>query len=309
MIMKFETFSFHVTQLKYVKVAVDHITTPQFKPDGLTPLQVSTILSDADTEVAAYMDKFDALNVARGELEASTAAAHEAAVDVYACMKSCYRKNTGVLASIRRLTKDDRTPLQTLLRVKGLSRRWAQLPPPPGGGTFAVGDITQAAFNLLRDDLDQKINTYNDCTSQFAVGQVGLREMDEEIAGLVTGALAQGRAIYHEGTPERAYIDAVPIDSSTQPPDQAEIEVAESPAPGEVVLEFSAEHATSFSVWHKGPGDAQFLEVGQSLVPGEYAATGLPVGEHAYQVVGQNSRGNGPASEPTIVEVAAVAVA
>jgi len=186
--MKFETFSFHCTQAKYVKVAVDHITNPQYKPDGLTPLQVSTMLSDADTEVASYMDRFDALNVARGELEASAATAHDAAVDVYACMKSCYRKNRGVLASIRRLTKDDRTSRQTLLRVKSLSRRWAQLPAPPGGGIFQVGAITMAAFNLLRDDLDQKINTFNDCTSQFVVGQVGLREMDENIAGFVTAA-------------------------------------------------------------------------------------------------------------------------
>jgi len=307
--MKFETFSFHCTQAKYVKVAVDHITNPQYNPDGLTPLQVSTMLSDADTEVASYMDRFDALNVARGELEASAATAHDAAVDVYACMKSCYRKNRGVLASIRRLTKDDRTSRQTLLRVKSLSRRWAQLPAPPGGGIFQVGAITMAAFNLLRDDLDQKINTFNDCTSQFVVGQVGLREMDENIAGFVTAALAQGRAIYREGTAERAYIDAVSVESSTQPPDQTVIEVAESPAADEVILEFSAESATSFSVWHKGPGDAQYLEVGQSLVPGEYSATGLPAGAHAYQAVGQNSRGSGPASEPAVVQIAAVAVA
>ena len=55
---------------------------------------------------------------------------------------------------------------------------------------------------------------------------------------------------------------AVPTDPSTQKPAQAEITVAESPAEGVVELEFDATHATSFQVWLKAPGEAQFVLVG-----------------------------------------------
>lgn len=307
--IKLESFNFRVTQLKYVKVAVDHITNPQFAPDGNTALQIGTLLNDADNQTAAFMDYFDAVNVARGEVEAARVAAHEASVDVYACMKSCYRKNAGVLASVKRLPKEDRTTLQTLVRTKALCRRWAQLPPPPGGPVFQVGTLTLAGFTTLCTELDTRINAYNDKRSSYQAATATLRELENEIAGLVTAALAQGRAIYKEGTANRAYIDAIPNEPSQQPPAQAEITAIVSLLPGTVELAFTAEHATSFSVWHKGPGESVFVKVGESLVPGEFVLDDLPAGEHAFQVVGQNSRGDGPASTPATVNVSAAAVA
>ena len=309
LIMKFESFSFHVTQLKYVSLAMTHITAPIFRPDGKTPVQVTTMLTDADAAMAAFMDKFDELNVARGQLDGARLAAHGAAVDVYACMKSCYRNNRGELASIRRLPKEDRTAVQTLTRVKGLSRRWATLPPPFPGGTFQVGTVTLAIFDGLLADLELKISTYNDCSAQFQAQQIALRDMDEDITSFVTAALAQGRASYAEGTMNRAYINAIPVEPSTSLPVQPIINVATSPASGAVRLEFSALHATSFAVWHKGPGEAVFTQVGESLLPGVYEAAGLVAGEHLYEVVGRNSRGDGPASAPLAIDVQAVAVA
>jgi hypothetical protein len=92
-------------------------------------------------------------------------------------------------------------------------------------------------------------------------------------------------------------------------PAQAVITQAESPDAGEVHLEFTADHATSFQVWHKGPGEAQFVLVAEPLLPGEYDTAGLPVGAHEYQIVGVNSCGEGPASLPSTVNVAAEAVA
>jgi hypothetical protein len=139
--------------------------------------------------------------------------------------------------------------------------------------------------------------------------QVALRERDGELSDLVTAALVQGRSIYKEGTTERAYIEAIPSEPSSQAPAQAVITEIESVTPGTVHLEFTADHATSFSVWHKGPGGAQFVKVGETLLPGEFVASGLAAGEHAYQAVGQNSRGDGPASEPGVVNVDAAAVA
>lgn len=307
--IKLEEFTFRVTQLKYVKVAVDHITSPQFAPDGQNATQIFTLINDADNETAAYMDHFDALNVARGDAEAAQTAAHAASVDVYACMKSCYRKNAGVLASVKRLPKEDRTALQTLVRTKALCRRWAKLPAPPGGTAFQVGDLTLADFTELCTELDTGINVFNDKKSNFAAATATLHELEDEIAGLVTAALAQGRAIYKEGTANRAYIDAIPTEPSQHLPAQAEITGIVSPLPGLVELTFTAEHATSFTIWHKGPGESVFTEVGESLVPGEFVLGGLVPGQHAFQVVGENSRGHGPASAPATIPVAAAAVA
>lgn len=49
--------------------------------------------------------------------------------------------------------------------------------------------------------------------------------------------------------------------------------------------------------------------VEESIKPGVYDATGLPPGNHELQIVGENSRGEGPASVTTTVQVAAAAAA
>ena len=84
----------------------------------------------------------------------------------------------------------------------------------------------------------------------------------------------------------------------------AVIAVGTSPAPQAAHLEFEAPHATSFQVWHKGPGDADFSQVADVLLPGVYDATGLPAGDHQYRIVGENSRGDGEASPVATVSVA-----
>ena len=60
-------------------------------------------------------------------------------------------------------------------------------------------------------------------------------------------------------------------------------------------------------VWHKGPGEAIFSKVAETFQPGEYISLGLPAGQHAYQVVGRNSRGDGPASDVAALQVVAAA--
>ena len=87
------------------------------------------------------------------------------------------------------------------------------------------------------------------------------------------------------------------------------ITLAESPAAGQARLQFSAAHATSFQVWHKGASDAAFTLAATVLLPGDYATAGLPAGAHHYQVVGVNSRGEGVASEPAAINVPVAAAA
>ncbi len=308
--MTTETFDFHVTQLEYVKVAMQKIIAPVFRPDAITVALVTTMLADAEDAQTAILAKLADLSIARGDLEVAHEAGHDGCVAAYACMKSCYRKDRKVLPAIRRVVKSDQTLRETLSRLKQLGQVWSKLPSVPGtSDPFVVGDLTYLGFIDLRDVLKTKVTTYTTANADFQSQVDAFREFDEEIASFVTASLVQGRATSKPGTPQRGYIDAIPTEQSAQPPVQAIITLAESPDVGEVHLEFNAERATSFQVWHKGPGDAQFTLVAETLLPGEYDTAGLSAGTHEYQIVGMNSRGEGPVSVPSTVNVAAEAVA
>lgn len=308
--MTTETFDFHVAQLEYVKVAMVKITDPLFRPDAKTVALVTTLLGDAETAQTAILAKLTELNIARGDMEMAHGPAHDGCVAAYACMKSCYRNDQKVLPAIRRVVKSDQTVRETLSRLKQLAQVWSKLPSVPGTtDPFMVGNLTYLGFVDLRDVLKTKVTAYNTANADFQSQLDAFREFDGEIASFVTAALVQGRSIYKPGTPQRGYIDAIPTEPSSQPPAQALITLAESPDAGEVHLEFTAEHATSFQVWHKGPSDPAFVLVAEALLPGKYDTAGLAAGAQEYQIVGVNSRGEGAASVPGTVNVAAVAVA
>jgi len=308
--MTTETFDFHVTQLEYVKVAMVKITSPVFRPDAKPVAYVTTLLADAVTQRTAILAKLTDLNLARGDMEAVHETAHDACVSAYACMKSCYRNDHMVLSAVRRVVKQDQSVAETLARMAQLIQVWVKLPSVPGTeDPFVVGTLTYLGFVGLYDTLKAKVDAFTTANGDFSSQQDAFREFDLKIASFVTAALVQGRNIYKAGTAQRGYIDAIPTEPSTQAPDQAIITVAQSPDAGEVHLEFTAEHATSFQVWHKGPGESVFVLVAESLLPGEYDTAGLPAGAHEYQIVGVNSRGEGPVSLPGTVEVEAEAVA
>ncbi len=308
--MTTETFDFHVTQCDYVKLAMVKITSPVFRPDAKTVAQVTTLLGEADTARVAILAKVTDLNLARGDMETAHEKGHQACVASYACMKSCYRNDHKTLSAIRRVVKTDQTVSETLARMEQLIQVWSKLPSVPGtSDPFVVGDLTYLGFVDLRDVLRVKVAAFNTADGDFSSQQDAFREFDQKLASFVTAALVQGRNIYKAGTPQRGYIDAIPTEPSTQAPNQAVITVAESVEPGEVHLEFTADHATSFQVWHKGPGEAVFVLVAETLLPGEYDTAGLAAGAHEYQIVGVNSRGEGPVSLPSTVEVEAEAVA
>ena len=115
--------------------------------------------------------------------------------------------------------------------------------------------------------------------------------------------VVQGRHQFAEGTPQRDVIDHIPTTPAQQAPAKAVIAVATSPAAGEAHLEFSATHATSYDVLHKGPGDADFAVVADDIIQTVYNATGLAAGAHEYKVLGRNSRGTGPESDVSVVNV------
>lgn len=308
--MKFETFDFRVTQLGYVKVAVENITDPVFRPDGRNAAAVTVLQTQAATAKADLLVKFDALNTARAALDTSRKAGHDACVAVYACMKSCYRSDATALPAIKRLPKSGSTAAQTLNRMTAIAQRWAQLPAVPGtSDPFIVGALTKAGFDALLADLQAKWNAYQTADGQFRSQQDAFGQKSGEIGAFVTAALTQGRALYKPGTPQRGYIDAIPTEPAQQEPAQAIISLAESQSAGSAHLQFDATRATSFQVWRKGPADAQFALAEEVLrpgpeQPGEYFKSGLAGGQHLFQIVGVNSQGEGPASEPATLAVA-----
>ena len=294
---------FTVIRLRYLKVAVDAL--PAFKPDGKTPAEVNQMLIDAKNALSNGFSLEAQLNTARGNFEADYGLCHVACVDVYACMKSCYRNDPGALAAIIRTATDDRTPTDTYKRLQDLAAVWANLPPAPGtDAPLVVRGIDPEAFGLMINGFDNKWQTYTNLSAQMTSLEGTLRAQNDIWDDFVTAALAQGRANYPEGTEGRSYIDAIPTQPATQPPGPAAITVAASPAPQTVHLEFDAPHATSFQVWHKGPNDADFTQVEDVLLPGIYDATGLPPGEHQYKIIGENSRGDGEASPAATIPVA-----
>ena len=313
----YDTQNFRMSQLRYLGVALDRITDPLFRPDGYTPAALAGLVGRYSVALTELMAKQQAIDEARGDLASKHDQVHRAVIGVYACMKSCYRNDPKLLASIIRLPKADRAPAQTLVRVKATCARWATLPPPPGSaGPLKVGTLTQAGLTTLCGELEARMNAVPGPDGDEGEAIAGIRLVDLEAEKLMAGALVQGRAHYAEGSPARAYIDAIPTEPSAQAPAVVSIGLAESQAEGAAHLQFDAEHATSFEVWHKGPADGQFALVADVLrasagQPGEYLGSGLPAGVHQYQVVGVNSRGKGSPSDiaPVAVAVAAVQVA
>jgi hypothetical protein len=306
--MIIEAFTQTYTRLRYLKVASDSISG--FMPDGKPASYVVQLTTEAKSGLEAALDQKVTTSQARGALQTVQEAAHDNAVMVHACMKSCFRSDAAAMDSIRGVPTDDKNGAQTLHRMKELSAVWNALPNVPDTTKpFVVRGVTQAIFDQQIEELDAKITAYTKESALLDNEEAKLRVFNARVEDFITAALVQGRAQFAPGTPERALIEAVPTEPSTQRPGQPQFTVSESQADGAVRLEFDADRATSFQVWHKGPGEAQFAQVGDSIRPGNYTAFGLAAGQHEYQIVGVNSRGEGTASEPVSISVAQAAAA
>ena len=303
-----ENYNFVLTRLRYLAAAV--INIPNFRPDGKPPAAFTDLPPLAEQSFAALLVRYNAANLAEGTMRHSFGGAYAEAVTVYACMKSCFRADPNCRRAIRSLPKAARTPDRTVVRMKALTELWGTLPNVPGtNAPLLVGEMTAGSFGSMATDFDAKVGTARLENSKYAGALALLHDKLATWDRLVSAATEQGRARFKPGTPERAIIDRIPVEPSTQQPGAGVITEAASPAPGAVRFQCGAAHATSFQIWHKGPGATVFTPVAEVLLPGEYAATGLAAGTHEYQVVGENSRGTGAASAPVSLAVAAEAVA
>jgi len=300
----FELFDFERLQLRYVKAAMDEI--PSFRPDGATPADAQAIIDAANVDRTAFQGAEADLNLARGELEERRGEMHLLCVQVYPIMKSRYRKDPGSLSAINRLPVEDKTVAQTTARGEGISTLWSKLPNPPGSATpFKAWDtMDKTAFDTLLSTLKTQSEGFGGIDQDYQNAQGKLHAAIDRMEDFVTAALIQGRSQFTEGTPNREVIDAIPMEPAQQPPDQAVISAATSPAPGAGHIEFDANGGTSFDVLHKGPADAAFSIVADDTIARVYDATGLVAGSHDYKVIPRNSRGVGPESAVSTIVVA-----
>ena len=309
----FDLFNFELLQLRYVKAGMDILAS--LRPDGKTPAEVQAMIDTAKTARTTYGTRKVTMDLARGEFIESVDAGHVACIQVYPILLSRYRNDSGSLSAINKLPVADQTPPQTIDRLKDTSTLWGGLPNPPGSLTpFKAWDtMDKAAFDAILTAIvgssgppviagTQAAVPLADQAFELAEGELNRQKavMEE----FTTAALIQGRAQYLPGTPERDVIDAIPVEPAQQLPGQVIINVATSPGAGLAHLEFNAPHMTSADVFRKGPGEADFVKVADDIITKTYDATGLAVGAHDFKVVGRNSRGDGPASAVSTVNVA-----
>lgn len=299
----FDGFNFSHLQMRYIKAAMDAILT--YRPDGRTPAQVQTDITDGIAVRDDFQVKLSARNLANGELEEAVNAGHTLCVQVYPIMQSRFRKDHGSSKAIDRLPVDDRTAAETRDRMKAISALWASLPNPPDSATpFKAWDTLgrtefDAALALILANEAALLAT----EQPYELAQGKLHKVQANWDDFISAALAQGRGQFLAGTPEREVIDAIPTAPAQQPPAKAVITSATSPAAGQATIVCDAERATSFDYFRKGPGDADFLKVGDDLIVKTLTLTGLVAGPHEFKVLPRNSRGTGPESDVSAVNV------
>ncbi|MEN9576123.1 MAG: hypothetical protein RL514_3978 [Verrucomicrobiota bacterium] len=312
----FEDFNFELLRLRYIKAAMDAILS--FRPDDKTPAQVGAMILSAEgpgNPRSNYQTAEATLQLARGEYEEDILQAHELCVQVYPIMKSRFRMDPGSLSAINSLPTSDQTGAATLTRIKATSTLWAQLPNPPGSvNPFRAWDtMDRAAFDAYITAIEGTVGpppivgtlaAKAAAESAFQVAEGAIHTFVTGLADFTTNALVQGRAQYPEGTANREVIDAIPTAPASQPPGQAVITNAASPSAGEAEFDYTALHGTSFDIYRQGPGQPAFVKVASDVIVKHYRATGLPAGAYDFKVIAHNSRGDGPASAVSVINVA-----
>ena len=111
-----KSYTFHLVQLGVLKETL--VQLPEFRPGGVTPEQITTMLTAAETKQMDCLTAESNRDADRGELEVAQADAHAAAVAGFAQMKSAYRNVPKSLSPIKRLPTRDKSPAETVIRMQ-----------------------------------------------------------------------------------------------------------------------------------------------------------------------------------------------
>jgi len=305
----FERTQFVIRQLQRLKAAMEQEALAGFAPDGRDAAYVAARLNALEAALTDVTVRLTAQTAARGAVDVAWEELHGHCVAAAAAMRSVYRGIAPALRAIQRIPAKDESPRSTLARAAVTGSTWAKLPPMPNTvppESFKVGALTLPGFKYFIEVLQVRMEAAENCSTDVEFSREALMLCARDCGELVSAAVAQGRARFPEGTAGRGWIETIPLELGTQPPLEAEITLAESPAPGAVHLEFEARYATSFTVLHRLGSDVEFAVVAEDVEEEFWDANDLPPGDHEYIVQGVNSRGTGKPSEIATVPVATV---
>ena len=306
----FEKTNFVIRQLQRLKKAMAQPALNEFAPDGR---DVAYVTEQADVLQAALGDQIARAaeaSAARAAVDAAWEELHQHCVSVAGAMRSVYRARKPALRAIGRIPSKDETVRATLARAAVTVSVWAKLPPMPNVNPpepFKLGALTLASFKYFIELLELRMEANENCATELEFSRETLSDCTRACGEFVSAAVAQGRAQFLEGTKGRLWIDTIPLELGTQPPVDAEITLAESPAAGAVHLEFEARSATRFTIQTRRSSDVEFVTVAEGVEEEFWDAADLPAGEHQYIVLGVNSRGTSPPSAVAVVMVGAAA--
>ena len=310
-----EKYTFELLRLRYVKNAMDLIAL--YRPDGKTPAEVAAMIANAIAPTGPrgnYESAYATLQLAQGEYDEDITEGHGICVQVFPILRSRYRTDKGSSSAIDSLPTEDESPTATFNRLKAMSNLMGKLPNPPGSSVpFKAWDgMGKTEFDLFITAIEglpdpplvpgtQALKAT--AVSEFEVAEGALHTAENTMEDFNTNALIQGRGQFPPGTANREVIDAIPTAPATQAPGQAVITDAGSPAAGAAHFNYDAPHSTSWDVFRKGPGQTVFVKVASDVIVKTYDAIGLAAGAYDFKVVGRNSRGDGPESAVSTVNV------
>lgn len=302
-------FDFAVIQLRYIHAAMSLIAS--YRPDGLEPTDVLTLISSADPTRAVYVTEKVAIDGSRAERRVKMDLLHEHCVDFHAQAKSRFRNDEVIRQRLERQPVEDRNFQETLTRGLAISKLWEALPlvgTPPAAFTVGRGTgaaVTRAQFDTLLGEartLDSGIALADEL---FQQKEAALHKKQKEMEDVAGAALAQGNSQFDEGTAEREMIDAIPTESPRNLPGKAVISDSGSPATGVAHLDYDCDGATTFDIYHKAPGETEFGKHEEDRLEKTIDIISLDPGTHEFYVRGRNARGLGEESETVSVEVMA----
>lgn len=301
-----EQYGFYLEQLTAIKGVMENLAS--FRPDGKSPADVQSLIEASESIRSLFVEKKEAMDLARGSRDAAAEEGHDLCVAIFRQLKSVFRNVKSALSAIEKLPVEDQSPDDTRERMEAILKLWAQLPNPPESSAAFVakigeGTVSRTGFQGKYDALRAAVTAVTTAEENYEDAQGDAHDQAEVMSDFITAALEQGRSQYAEGTSARELIDSVPTPAGTTAPAKAEITDENASDPGELWIEFAANHATRYNVWLKTPTDADLVKVVSENAATTYERTGLAAGAYALKVEGVNSRGTGEASDVVTLAV------
>ncbi len=253
----------------------------------------------AQQEIVAQANA--AKNARAGTLEVELETLHQETMMILNLAKAKYRNNPLLLPSFKWLTANSNSRRGILDEALELESAWEKVDllwSPLTGITFASFKASRLAVQAL-------LELHSSLRAAWRAEAEKLNLMLAHLDDVSVAWYRAATAVFRPGTSEGDMIrGTIPTSSNPTPlPGQAVIAIAQSPESGIVSLSYEADHATSFAIFHKAPGAAEFVQIEEDVTELEFLHRNAPPGLNQYKVVGNNSTGSGAESETVTVMV------